>query len=129
MTRSHHIRALSALFLPCDVHRAWNGGIFGIDVVLEPAGRHTRHPHNSSQGHAFEQELIDQLFGRIRDALVGWIGDKLPATRLALPFGLAVMNSSILDNLRSLTVGAMHRCDLPTDEAIPMRYSTTTIFA
>src|SRR5688500_9156946 len=129
MTTSHRIRESSALFLPRDAHRARNGGIFGIDVVLQPACRDTCHPYDPSQGHSFKQELIDQLFGRIRNALVGWIGDKLPAASLALPFRLAGMNGSILDDLRSLTVRAVHRCDLPTDLAIPMRYSTTTIFA
>lgn len=126
MTRVHHTPESSAPFLLRDTHGARNRGIFGVDVGLQPARRDTGHAHNPSKGDAFEQELIDQLFGVIANPALRRVGDKLTAAGLALPFGFAVMNRAVLDDLCSLTVRAVHRYDLPGDVLIPMRYSTIT---
>jgi hypothetical protein len=60
----------------------------------------------------FEEQFVNQLFGLIADAMLGWVGDELAATRLAFPSRLASMNGAVLDDLCSLTIWAVHRCGL-----------------
>jgi hypothetical protein len=70
------------------------------------------------------QELIDQLFCAIAKTVLSRVGEKLRATGLAFPYGFAVMNAAVLDDLCCL--GALHRYDFPATECFPMGYYAHT---
>ena len=108
MTTIHRIPESSAPFLLRDTHGARNSGIFGVDVVLEPAKRNASNSHNASKRDAFEQQLVNCLFGVVADTALRGIGYKLTTARLALPFRFPVMNRTVFDELCSLALRTLH---------------------
>jgi hypothetical protein len=65
--------------------------------------------HNAGERESFEQEFIDQLFGLIWDATLGWFSDKLATTVFTLPLWLAVMDRPVLDYSWCLTSRTLHQ--------------------
>jgi hypothetical protein len=73
---------------------------------LEPAFGNIAHPCNRCQWQLFKQQLINESFGVGVNALLLGVFDELTVTGSAFVVLLAVMDSTVLDDLLGAATGA-----------------------
>ncbi len=96
-TRVHHIPGLTCVFLNGNVRDLRLGGVFRLDIVLEPLGRYPRHRPYPCQRDPFQQQLIDERFGFRQNRLPYGIFHELSPRVFTREFGLSRVNMTVLD--------------------------------
>lgn len=74
---------------------------------MQPRFGYVANPRNPSQRNLFEQEFIDQVFGRLRDELLLGALDELTTAGFALVILSPVMNETVFDDVFDSQLGQL----------------------